>query len=155
MKDIKKLVYSLIICLSAGIIGSFFTSSSIPIWYTALNKPFFNPPNWIFGPVWTLLYVLMGISLYIVWTKGFKKNKEAIIWFAAQLILNILWSILFFGLKSPLLAFVEIILLWIAILITLIKFYKVSKQSAYLLIPYLAWVGFAAILNFSIFYLNI
>jgi benzodiazapine receptor len=154
MKDIKKLIYSLIICLAAGAIGSLFTSSSIPTWYAALNKPFFNPPNWLFGPVWTLLYVLMGISLYLVWSRGFKKNKDAITWFFVQLILNTLWSILFFGLKSPLSAFIEIILLWIAILVTLIKFHKISKNSAYLLIPYLAWVSFAAVLNFSIFYLN-
>jgi translocator protein len=151
-----KLVFSIVICQLAGFIGSFFTVSSVSTWYLTLNKPFFNPPGWLFGPVWIILYFLMGISLYIVWNKGIKssKSKIALSVFGLQLILNSLWSILFFGLKSPLLAFVEIIILWIAILSTLIYFHRISKIASYLLIPYILWVSFAAILNFSIYYLN-
>jgi tryptophan-rich sensory protein len=157
IKKIFKLVFSIIICQLAGIIGSFFTSSSVSTWYTTLKKPSFNPPNWVFGPVWITLFVLMGISLYLIWTKGIKTKKAriALILFGIQLLLNILWSIIFFGLKSPFYAFIEIIILWIAILLTIMRFYKISKTAAYLLIPYLLWVSFAAIVNFSIFYLNL
>lgn len=157
IKNIPLLLYSLIICQLAGIIGSFFTSSSIPTWYAALEKPSFNPPNWVFAPVWTTLFVLMGISLYLIWNKGLKAKevKTALTFFGIQLALNVLWSIIFFGLKSPLYAFVEIIILWIAILLTILKFYKISKVAAYLLIPYILWVSFAAVLNFLIFTLNL
>jgi translocator protein len=151
-----KLVFSIIVCQLAGIIGSFFTVSSVSTWYLTLNKPFFNPPGWLFGPVWVILYFLMGISLYIIWDKGIKssKSKIALSVFGLQLILNSLWSILFFGLKSPLLAFIEIIFLWITIILTIICFNRISKSASYLLIPYILWVSFAAILNFSIYYLN-
>ena len=149
MKNIFKLIIALVVCQLAGLIGSLFNMNSIPTWYTTINKPFFNPPNWVFAPVWTTLFVLMGISLYLIW-----KNKLAVRFFIIQLILNILWSALFFGLRSPLLAFIEIIVLWIFILLTIIYSYKTSKTAAYLLIPYIAWVTFAAILNFSIVLLN-
>jgi translocator protein len=151
-----KLISSLIICLLAGFIGSFFTSSSITTWYLTLNKPFFNPPNWLFGPVWTILYLMMGVSLYIIWDKGInnKISKIAISLFFIQLTLNVLWSIIFFGLKSPLFALIEIIFLLIFILLTIIYFYKISKFASYLLVPYLMWVSFATILNFAIYYLN-
>lgn len=151
-----KLVMSIVICQLAGFIGSFFTVSSLSTWYVTLNKPFFNPPSWLFGPVWISLYFLMGISLYLIWNKGIesKPSKIALSVFALQLVLNSLWSILFFGLKSPLFAFIEIIILWIAILSTIIYFYKISKVASYLLIPYILWVSFAAVLNFSIYYLN-
>jgi len=151
-----KLVASIVICQLAGIIGSFFTVSSVNTWYVELAKPSFNPPSWVFSPVWITLFVLMGISLYLVWDKGIKskQSKIAITIFGVQLALNTLWSILFFGLKSPLSAFVEIVFLWIAILLTIIYFYKISKPAAYLLIPYILWVSFAAVLNFSLFYLN-
>ncbi len=151
-----KLVASIIICQLAGIIGSFFTVSSVSTWYLTLNKPFFNPPSWLFGPVWITLYFLMGISLYIVWNKGIgsKEAKIAISIFGVQLILNTLWSIIFFGINSPLFAFIEIILLWIAIVMTIVYFYRISKTASYLLVPYLLWVSFAAILNFAIYYLN-
>lgn len=157
IKNIPLLLYSLIICQLAGIIGSFFTSSSIPTWYAALEKPSFNPPNWVFAPVWTTLFVLMGISLYLIWNKGLKakKVKIALTFFGIQLTLNVLWSIIFFGLKSPLYAFMEIIILWIAILLTIFKFYRISKAAAYLLIPYLIWVSFAVVLNFLILTLNL
>jgi benzodiazapine receptor len=154
MNNRIKLILSILISLAAGAIGSIFTSSAIPTWYAALNKPFFNPPNYLFGPVWTVLYIMMGIALYLVWAKGYKKHKKAINVFGIQLILNALWSVLFFGMRNPLLAFIEIILLWSAILYTIILFHKTSKTAAYLLIPYLLWVSFASVLNFYIFYLN-
>ena len=154
MNKPTKLIISILLSLSAGAIGSIFTFRSIPTWYNTLNKPAFNPPNWLFGPVWTTLYILIGISVYLVWTNK-KKNTTAFIIFGTQLFLNALWSILFFGLKNPLIAFIEIILLLAAILYTIIIFYKIDKNAAYLLIPYLFWVSFASILNFSIFYLNI
>ena len=152
MKKIWKLLISLVIPFLASAIGGLFTASSVSTWYLTLIKPSFNPPSWVFGPVWTILYLLMGISLYLVWIKKFDKN--AFTFFGIQLVLNALWSILFFGLKSPLFAFIEIVLLWIAILITVIYFYRINKISAYLLIPYILWVSFAAILNFAIFILN-
>ena len=154
MKKIFKFIASIVITQLAGILGSLFTITNVNSWFSTINKPFFNPPNWLFGPVWTLLYLLMGISLYLVWSKGFKKHKTAIYIFGIQLILNSLWSILFFGLKSPLFAFIEIIFLWAAILLSIIKFYKISKPAAYLLIPYILWVSFAAVLNLAIVLLN-
>jgi len=148
-----KLLLSILICQSAGVIGSFFTVST---WYLTLNKPFFNPPSWIFSPVWITLYLMMGISLYLIWNRQFKprQTKIAVTIFGVQLVLNSLWSVIFFGFKLPLLAFVEIIFLWVAILTTIIYFYRISKPASYLLIPYLLWVSFAAVLNFSLVYLN-
>lgn len=145
----------IIVCLLAGAIGSFFTFESIPTWYASINKPFFTPPNWIFGPVWTTLYILMGISLYIVWQSKQSNNRTfALVFFSTQLILNTLWSILFFGLQAPLLAFVGIILLLFAILLTARYSYFVSKRAGYLFIPYICWVTFASLLNFAVFLLN-
>lgn len=154
--DYTKLVISILICNAAGIIGSFFTSPTIPGWYASLVKPGFNPPGWIFGPVWILLYIMMGISLYLIWREGLEKkqNRIAAIMFGIQLILNSAWSIIFFGLHAPLVAFIEIIILWIAIAATIILFYRISKKASYLLLPYILWVSFAAVLNFAIFYLN-
>ena len=154
--NITKLIVSILICQLAGFIGSIFTAPSISTWYATLKKPAFNPPNWLFAPVWTTLFFLMGISLYLIWSRGFEdeKIKSAIIIFSVQLILNILWSFLFFGLKSPFLAFLEIILLWFAILVNIIKFYNISKTTGLLLLPYILWVSFAAILNFFIYRLN-
>ncbi len=157
-----KLIVSIISCQLAGIIGSFFTISSIPTWYATLSKPFFSPPNWLFGPVWIMLYFLMGISLYLVWIRDQKSKKsdkstltsKAITWFVIQLVLNSIWSILFFGLRSPILAFIEIALLWIAIIFTIKAFCNVSKTASLLLVPYLAWVSFAAMLNLAIVLLN-
>jgi benzodiazapine receptor len=152
-----KLIISILLCQAAGIIGSFFTRSSIESWYSTINKPGFTPPGWIFGPVWISLYLMMGISLFLVWKKAVEtKNfsRKWITFFAIQLALNTLWSILFFGLHSPMLAFVEILLLWLFILLTLIEFRKISTAAGLLLIPYLFWVSFAAFLNFSIWRLN-
>ena len=158
MKYIRflKLSASIIICLSAGAIGSVFTSSSVGSWYRTLNKPPFNPPAWVFAPVWTLLYIMMGISLFLAWTgeKGLQLKKMALSMFCVQLFLNILWSFFFFGKENPLLAFIAIILLWIAIIFTITLFKKISALSSYLLAPYLLWVTFASVLNYSIFIMN-
>lgn len=157
MKNIFKLIISILICEGAGIIGSVFTISSIPTWYVTLNKPFFSPPNWIFGPVWTILYLLMGISLYLIWTKKVEKKvpkvKSYQVFFA-QLILNTLWSIVFFGMKSPFAGFVVIIILWFLIIETIRNFAKVDKTASFLQYPYLVWVTFATVLNFSVWVLN-
>jgi benzodiazapine receptor len=151
--DILKLIICILICQVIGLLGSFFNIKSIPGWYSRQKKPGFNPPNWIFGPVWTLLYLLMGISLYLVLISG-KGTTLAIIIFSIQLFLNLIWSAIFFGMKKPFFAFIEIIFLWLSILINILVFYGISKASSYLLIPYLLWVSFAAILNFSIWRLN-
>jgi translocator protein len=152
--NILKLLISIGICLGAAILGSFFTISSIPTWYAALNKPFFSPPNWIFGPVWTTLYILMGISLYLVWISKIKSKQKAINLFLIQLGLNALWSIIFFGMKNPILALVDIIALWITIFLTIKTFYTISKLAANLLVPYILWVSFASLLNLMIVVLN-
>ena len=153
--DYPKLVISILIPLTAGFIGAFFTTQSIATWYATLSKPAFSPPNWIFGPAWTLLYILMGISLYMVWTSERNKSiKSASALFGAQLGLNVLWSIIFFGLKSPFYAFIEIIMLWIAIVLTIRSFQKISRPAALLLVPYVLWVSFAAFLNYSVWMLN-
>lgn len=154
-KDILKLLASIGICLLAGVVGSIFTVSAIPGWYAGLAKPSFAPPNWVFAPVWTTLYVLMGTSLFLVWRKGFnKKTKSAISIFGIQLALNVLWSLAFFGLKSPIAGFVVIIALWAAIAATIIKFIKIEKPAGLLLTPYIVWVSIAALLNLSIVLLN-
>ena len=154
--EIVKLVTSIIICQLAGFIGSFFTTPAIPTWYATLNKPSFTPPNWLFAPVWTTLFVLMGISAFLVWRKGLNNRqvKIALGIFGVQLILNILWSAMFFGLRSPIAGLIEIVILWIAILLTILIFLKISMTAALLFIPYILWVSFAAVLNFSLWRLN-
>lgn len=148
--NLGKLILCILITEGAGIIGSVATTSSVKGWYlTDLIKPNFNPPSWLFGPVWTLLFLLMGIALYLVWNK-----KNNLFWFWAQLLLNTLWSFLFFGLRSPILAFYEIIILWTTILMTILRFNKYNKIASKLLWPYLAWVSFASFLNYSIIVLN-
>jgi translocator protein len=154
--EILKLVASIILCQLAGFLGSLFTTPAIPTWYTTLKKPFFTPPNWIFSPVWMSLFILMGISLFFIWRRpDHQKFKIAFIFFFVQLILNILWSAAFFGLRAPLLGLMDIILLWIAILLTIQNFLKISKFAGVLLIPYLLWVSFATLLNFSLWILNL
>jgi len=154
--SLVKLVISIIICQLAGLIGAIFTSPNIPTWYASLTKPFFNPPSWVFAPVWTVLYTMIGISIYLIWQQRTSHNlaNKSIMIFVLQLILNSLWSIAFFGLKSPLLGLIVIVALWIAILATILMFREISKTAANLLIPYLLWVSFATILNFSILLLN-
>ncbi|PJE69303.1 TspO protein [Candidatus Shapirobacteria bacterium CG10_big_fil_rev_8_21_14_0_10_38_14] len=151
-----KLIISVLVCLSAGFIGSFFTTPSIPTWYATLNKPSFNPPNWLFGPVWTTLFILMGIAAFLIWRKGLKKKvvKNALIIFLLQLIFNTLWSFLFFKFHSPFWTLIDIVVLWVLILLVLIKFWKINKVAGILLIPYLLWVSFASFLNYTIYQLN-
>jgi len=155
-KEIIKLIASLLICQAAGFLGSLVTTPSIPIWYASLEKPSFSPPNWVFSPVWITLYALMGISLYLLWRQDIKtpKVRIALFFFIVQLILNVCWSMIFFGLKLSFLAFIEILLLWAAILLTMVKALKVSKIAGILLLPYILWVSFAAVLNFFLWYLN-
>lgn len=156
MKDIPKLLVAVIGCELVGIISTPFTISAISTWYVFLVKPSFSPPNWIFGPVWTTLYLLMGISAFLIWRKGLrnKKVKRALSYFLVQLFFNFSWSLLFFGLHSPLLGLLNIILLLISIVLTIQAFYKISKVAAYILVPYLLWVSFATILNIAIVLLN-
>jgi tryptophan-rich sensory protein len=155
MKDLTKLVVSITLCQLAGFLGSLFTTPAIPTWYQTLHKPPFTPPNWIFSPVWISLFILMGISLFYVWRRpGHPQLKKALIFFFVQLILNVLWSLAFFGLRSPLLGLIDIALLWIAILFTILTFFQVSKFAGVLLLPYLLWVSFATPLNFSLWILN-
>jgi tryptophan-rich sensory protein len=156
MNTYIKLIISIAVCVAVGGVSGFFTSSEITTWYAALNKPSFNPPNYLFAPVWTTLYVLMGISFWLIWKSDAPldmKNK-AILLFAIQLILNFFWSIIFFSMHQPGYAFIEVIFLWLFILFSIITFHPISKTAAYLLIPYLCWVSFASALNFSIWYLN-
>jgi benzodiazapine receptor len=152
--DIVKFVIILIICLSAGLIGSLFTAPAIPVWYAALEKPFFTPPEWLFAPVWTSLFVLMSISATLVWRSGHTETRNALGIFSIQLILNALWSWAFFGLRSPFAGLIEIVFLWIAILITIKVFFRISRTAGYLLIPYILWVTLALLLNFFIWRLN-
>ncbi len=156
-----KLIIAIVVSELAGIIGSVFTTPSIAGWYAGIVKPALNPPAWVFGPVWTTLFALMGIAAFLVWssyakaTEDKKKGiKVALILFGIQLVLNTLWSIIFFGLHSPGGALVEIAFLWLAILATIITFYKISKPAVWLLIPYIAWVSFAMYLNYAIWALN-
>jgi len=162
-RDILRLVISIAIPLMAGLIGSIFTSQSVSTWFQTTEKPSFSPPNWLFGPVWTSLYVLMGVSLFLIWrvtsSTTFPKDRRiremaAFIAFGTQLILNVLWSFLFFGLRSPQLAFVEIMILLISIVVTIVIFSKISKLSAILMLPYAGWVAFASFLNLQIWLLN-
>lgn len=151
-----KLIIAIVVCQFAGVIGSIFTVSAIPTWYATLAKPALNPPSWVFGPVWTALYALMGIAAFLVWNKGWgrKDVRRALTVFGIQLVLNALWSIIFFGLHSPGWAFADIIALWLAIVWTMVLFYRISKPAMWLLVPYILWVSFATYLNYSIYVLN-
>ncbi len=155
-KTIKIIVLS-ISCLFIGFLSSQVTRDAITTWYPSIIKPSFNPPNWLFGPIWSLLYAMMGVAAGLVWAKidaNQEVVKKALLFFGIQLALNALWSFLFFGLHNPMLAFIEIILLWLMIYETYSQFSKIDKIAGYLFIPYLAWVGFASILNGSIWWLN-
>ncbi len=155
-QTIVKIVIAVAICLLIGFLSSFATQSSVNDWYLTLNKPSFNPPNWLFAPVWTVLYILMGIAAGIVWSKGFYHIwvKTALYHFGFQLLLNALWSIIFFGLKNPLAALFVILTLLVLILLTIKWFKVVSNTAALLMFPYLGWVFFAMLLNFKIWELN-
>jgi len=156
LNNFFKLVIAVVVSELAGVIGSVFTVSTIPNWYAGLVKPALNPPSWIFGPVWITLYFLIGVAAFLVWKAGWERKevRKALGAFGIQLFLNAIWPIVFFGLRNPFLAFVEIIVLWLAILWTIFVFYKISRPAVYLLLPYILWVSFAAYLNYSIWMLN-
>jgi benzodiazapine receptor len=151
-----KLILSIAVCQLAGVMGSIFTMPAIPGWYATLNKPWFTPPGWLFGPVWISLYTLMGIALYLVWARGFreKKSRMALGIFAVQLGLNAAWSFLFFGLQSPFLGLMGIIPLWILIALNIWAFRRIDRRAGYLLVPYIVWVSIAAALNYYVWVLN-
>jgi tryptophan-rich sensory protein len=153
--NFKTLFICLLLPFLTGYLGSIVTYPSIPTWYQTLTKPSFSPANWVFGFVWSILYFLMGISLYMVVKNGINtKNKKAVCIFAFQLVLNTLWSVVFFGLHLSLWALLVIGSLWILILANIIAFYRLNKKAAYLLVPYLLWVSFASLLNLFIYLLN-
>jgi benzodiazapine receptor len=158
IREFPILVLSIMICQAAGFIGSFFTNMSVSTWYPALAKPWFTPPGWLIGLVWFILFALMGISMFFVWRKNLRLNdqrtRNAIILFGVQLVANVLWSAAFFGLRSPAAGLVAIAALWILILATIIMFWRLSRDAALLLVPYILWVSFAAYLNYTVWVLN-
>ncbi|MBK7110207.1 MAG: tryptophan-rich sensory protein [Chitinophagales bacterium] len=152
---ITRLILCVFLCVIVGSVSGFFTVGEIEGWYATLNKPGLNPPNWIFGPVWTLLYIMMGVALYFFWiTKSEKNKRSGYVLFYIQLALNFLWSLFFFKMHNPIIALVDIVLLIITILTTMFLFRKISVNAFYLLIPYLLWVCFATWLNYQIIQLN-
>jgi benzodiazapine receptor len=155
ISHIIKLIISIILPLSVGAIAGMFTSQAVPIWYASLNRPFFSPPNWVFGPVWTSLYILLGISFFLIWKEEASKERDlAIKVFSIQMLLNFAWSFLFFYFNLIGAALIEIILLWISIAAMIYLFYKIKPFAAYLNVPYLLWVSFATILNAGYYFLN-
>jgi translocator protein len=154
MKRILQLVAALAISFSAAAIGSLVSVETIPTWYAELEKPPLNPPNFLFGPVWSVLYVLIGVSLYLYWTAKGDGKWSGYVAFGVQMVLNALWSVVFFGLQMPLLGVWVIALLDIMVIVTIILFYEHSKLAAYLLVPYLLWISFATYLSVSIWLLN-
>jgi benzodiazapine receptor len=155
MNKIIKLLFLILICEGVGFLGTIFTIPSIQGWYMTLQKAPFNPPVWVFGPAWTTLYFLMGLSLFLVLQKKLKKQRNfLVILFSIQLVLNFLWSVIFFGIHLPQIAFIEIIFLWISIALLIVDFWKYSKPAALLLIPYIGWVSFASVLNLFVALLN-
>jgi tryptophan-rich sensory protein len=157
-RDVQRwivLVLVLLVCFGVAALGSLATTRSIGDWYAGLQKPPWNPPNWIFGPVWTALYAAMAVAAWLVWQRvGLRPASGALGLFAVQLVLNAGWSWLFFGLRNPGAAFAEIVLLWVSILLTLLAFRWISPAAGWLMVPYLGWVSFAAALNFTIWRLN-
>lgn len=156
MRNAVQLILAVTVPLAVGGLSGFATAGGVTSWYPTLAKPSFNPPAWVFGPTWTVLYILMGVALFLVWRQGLDTQgvRLALIVFGVQLMLNGLWSIIFFRMQSPGWAFAEIILLWIAIIATLWAFWRVLPAAGWLLVPYLAWVSFAGVLNGSIWFLN-
>jgi len=178
--NIFKLIASILVCESAGAIGALFTTPSVATWYAGIARPPLSPPNWVFGPVWTLLFALLGVALFLVWKSGWRVKNPVLagkgrrawnpvserLWsgdwqkaniialFSVQYVLNVLWSFLFFGLHLPGLAFFELLALLCSIVYVMVNFYRVSKAAAWLLLPYLLWVTFAGLLNFMIWTLN-
>lgn len=153
---ISRIIVGSVVCLIIGGLSGYATAGSIGSWYSTLNKPFFNPPNWIFGPVWTVLYILMGASAGIIWDQGWNKPEviKALGVFGIHMLLNAAWTLIFFGMEAPLFALIEIFLLWISILIYARIFYKIKAYTGWMQIPYLLWVSFASVLNGAIVWLN-
>lgn len=156
ISDFWKLITAIAICEGTGILSGFLANAGMNPWFDSINKPSWNPPSWVFAPVWATLYLLMGISLWLIWKMNADQSVKlkALLFFAAQLFLNFWWSIIFFKFHSPALAFLDIVLLIIFILITIFKFAELSRLAAWLLVPYIAWVSFASILNYAIWSLN-
>lgn len=154
-KKIITLLLCIVIPLAIGFVSGIISAAGVTDWYMNVQKPSFNPPSWVFGPVWTVLYILMGISIYLTLQQPASKLRNtALVLQTVQLSLNFWWSIIFFAMENPALALLEIILLWLSILVLIIVTWRVKRVAAYLLLPYLAWVNFAAILNASIWILN-
>ena len=156
MNNTVKLIIAIAIPIAEGATSGFFTATGTESWYQTINKPTWNPPGWVFGPVWTTLYIMMGVALFIIWKSSVNDNlkRTAITLFAVQLVLNFFWSFIFFDQQQPGWALVEIIMLWIFILLTIFSFARVNKTAAWLLVPYISWVSFATILNYTIWKLN-
>ena len=155
MKKIGQLLLCLILPLAVGGISGFFTVEAIPGWYRTIEKPEWNPPSWVFGPVWTTLYILMGIAMFLIWTRPRTELRQRALYLnAIQLILNFFWSFIFFNVHAMGWALVEILMLWILIVATLFAYDKVYKPAAWLLLPYIIWVSFATLLNGAIWWLN-
>lgn len=157
MNKYSRIAFFVATCIAVGYLSGIVTRSSVVTWFPTLIKPSFNPPGWLFAPVWSFLYVLMGVAAGLVWNRieNDRPNvRKALVYFIIQLALNALWSLLFFGLKNPLLALVEIVLLWLMIYETYLKFIKIDKIAGYLFVPYILWVSFATVLNASIWWLN-
>jgi|SRR5665647_765157 tryptophan-rich sensory protein len=153
--DVVKLVVSIAVPLLAGFGSTVWTINTIPTWYASLNKPWFSPPNVVFAPVWTTLYILMGVALFLIWRSPRNRTRDTgIALFAAQLVVNVIWTFAFFGLQNALFGVLTIVPLWILIAVTIYQFYKVDKWASYLLVPYLAWVSIATALNASVYLLN-
>lgn len=153
--DVIKLIVSVAVPLVAGLGSSVFTINSISTWYAALNKPWFNPPNAVFGPVWTILYILMGLALFLIWRSPRNRTRDiGIALFAEQLIVNVIWTLGFFGLQNIMYGLLTIVPLWILIAATIYQFYKVDRRASYLLVPYILWVTIATALNVSVYLLN-
>jgi tryptophan-rich sensory protein len=154
-KTIAEIAGFLLVCVAAGAMGSAFTARAIPEWYAALQKPPWTPPDRVFGPVWSALYLMMGLAAWLVWRKaGWTGATTALALFCVQLVLNVLWSALFFGMRAPGAAFIEIVLLWVMIAATLVSFWKITPAAGALLAPYLLWVAFAAALNLAVWRMN-
>jgi benzodiazapine receptor len=154
-RSILALAGFLLLSFAAGALGGRATYPAIPGWYQGLEKPSWTPPDWLFGPAWTTLYILMGVAAWLVWRHGgWRSQKRPLTLFVVQVVLNALWSIVFFGMRNPGLGMAEIVVLWLAILATLIAFWRVSRVAGGLMVPYLGWVTFAAALNFAIWRLN-
>ena len=154
-RDWLVLVAFVLVCFGAGALGSWFTTPALDGWYANLRKPAWNPPNWVFAPVWSALYLLMAVAAWLVWRRaGFRAPRGALCLFSSQLILNVTWSVLFFGLRSPIAALGGIAMLWVAIVATIVAFSRTSPAASWIMAPYRAWVTFASALNLAIWRLN-